>query len=233
MRYSALSAPIACSVALHFAVLHFGWQIYASDTGASAPWRRPVLRAILMATAAPAPVIPAATPAKAQSAPPPDPRLAREEPLSPPQVMAPSDPLVKAVPEAPPADPAQPAEMPDSAFLDPGGVDQMARPAVNPEIVLPKSGSGKALNWVISFDLLIDATGKVVRVENISDGAPGEVIGEVLAAFFTVPYEPARLAGQPVAIRQRFSVQPNPGPMAEVNPVGAPKGASPPCAGLC
>jgi hypothetical protein len=226
MRYSVLSAPIACSLALHIAVLHFGWEVFASDAGVSAPWRRPVLRANLVAARAPAPV---ATPVVAPLPPPVVPRLAQTESKVPVPAMPAPATIAQRPAEPPPADqvqPAekvqsadqsQPAEMPDSAFLDPGGVDQTARPLVDPEYDPPRT----ITHWVVEFDLLIDATGKAVRVENVSEGAPRDIIGAVLAAFYTVPYAPARLAGQPVAIRQRFSVQPDPGPQTGTDLAGA------------
>ena len=85
-------------------------------------------------------------------------------------------------------------------------MDQPARLLREPDFYLP--GNATVLNWQIHFDLLIDAQGKVVRVDNVSEGAPREVIGAVLAAFYTSPFEPARLAGEPVAVRQRFEVGP-------------------------
>ena len=105
--------------------------------------------------------------------------------------------------------PEAPAPEPEATenFAAPGGVDELARPRVQPEFVLPREGTGKS-GWKVQFDLLIDAEGKVVRVENVEANAPTEVVGAVLASFYTLPFEPARLAGQPVASRQRFEVQP-------------------------
>ena len=40
------------------------------------------------------------------------------------------------------------------------------------------------------------------------------MIGAVLAAFYTTPFEPARLAGAPVPVRQTFEVGPEAAPQA-------------------
>jgi len=203
---------------LHVAVLHFGWAMYASGSQLAAPWRNPVvLHARLVSldkTPVPARVSAPSTPPQApQSAPTLTP--ARRHP----QVLAPSLPVVvpepqtdplPAVPEPVPLaslepPPAPPAD--DSAFLDPGGVDEPARTLREPDFYLP-GGATPVGGWQVQFDLLIDAQGKVVRVENVSEGAPTDVIGAVLAAFYVTPFEPAKLAGQPVAIRQRFEVRP-------------------------
>lgn len=83
-------------------------------------------------------------------------------------------------------------------------MDELPRPLREPNLLLPKLDKSRAGNWRFHFDLLIDAQGKVVRVENISGGAPREVIGAVLLAFYQVPYMPAKLAGQSVAARWRI-----------------------------
>ncbi|MDB5803161.1 MAG: hypothetical protein JWN73_483 [Betaproteobacteria bacterium] len=92
-------------------------------------------------------------------------------------------------------------------FAEAGGVDEVARPLTEPKFNLP-GRSASVVNWKIEFDLLIDSDGKVVRVDNVVANAPGEVVGGVLAAFFVLRFEPAKLAGQPIAIRQRFEVHP-------------------------
>jgi hypothetical protein len=96
----------------------------------------------------------------------------------------------------------------DDGFMDAGGVDESARPLREPSFFLPNGGRSPVGGWEVQFDLLIDAQGKVIRVENVSEGAPRDIIGAVLAAFYVLPFEPAKLAGQPVAIRQRFEVKP-------------------------
>ena len=231
MRYSVLSAPIACSLALHVAVLNFGWQLYASDSGASAPWRRPVLRASLVAPAPPPSPQRIAVPLPPSA--PPAPGLARIETNPAPTAAEPTAPKAASADATPPDAQAQPAERPDSAFMDPGGVDQMARPLVEPQMVLPTAPSGGRLNWVVSFDLLIDEQGKAVRVENVSAALPRDIIDQVLVAFYTAPYEPARLAGRPVAIRQRFSVQPFPDMGDGITVLDGNAAAVPPCGGAC
>lgn len=201
MRYSSLFAPIACSLAIHVFVFNVGWDIHGSDAGISAPWLKPGLRVSL---------IPARNKVASILAPPlPAPVLVERSPYrEKPAPVVPQAPLAHVAEPALDPQPAvelAPAELPDSAFMDPGGVDEMARPLVEPEYAAPRASH----HWVIEFDLLIDATGKPVRVANVSGGgASREIIGAVLEGFFTVPYEPAKLAGQPVAIRQRFSVQP-------------------------
>ena len=41
MRYSHLSAPLAGSLALHVALLNFGWEIYAARAAVATPWQQP------------------------------------------------------------------------------------------------------------------------------------------------------------------------------------------------
>ncbi|HEX4330209.1 MAG TPA: hypothetical protein VH105_25700 [Burkholderiales bacterium] len=218
MRYSRISAPLACSAMLHLAVLQFGWTMYASGSQLAAPWRNPVVLRARLASIDQAPVPPRVsapdTPPQApQSAP------ARTTARRQPRVLVPSLPVivpepqpdpVPAVPEPVPLASPDPQPAPladDSAFLDAGGVDEPARALREPDFYLP-GGAKLVGGWQVQFDLLIDAQGKVVRVENVSDGAPRDVIGAVLAAFYVTPFEPAKLAGQPVAIRQRFEVRP-------------------------
>lgn len=223
MRYSQLSAPIACSLALHVVLLNFGWDIYAARASVAVPWQQAA--ALRVRIARPAARPPAETVPRPKAPPPPDlPKvaaLARPDPLprssAPPASPAlpaaeavPPAPLAPIAPDAPEQKTDAPTDLPDSAFAEPGGVDEMARPLREPEFSLPDLGIDPrtSAKWVIEFDLLIDAQGKVVRVANVSEGLPRNIVGAVLAAFYVLPFEPAKLAGQPVAIRQRFEVRP-------------------------
>jgi hypothetical protein len=212
MRFSSLAAPVACSVLLHVVLLHAGWEVVSSSTRAATPWRNGgQLRVTLARAASPAetqvssrasltPYIPSGAPEVAPAR-----RKPRALEPTPPAAVAPR-PAAETQPE-PAATPPVSALPDDSGFVDAGGVDEPARLLREPDFYLP---NGQAvLNWQIHFDLLIDAQGKVVRVDNVSEGAPRDVIGAVLVAFYAAPFEPARLAGQPVAVRQRFEVGPD------------------------
>jgi hypothetical protein len=213
MRLSSLAAPVACSMLLHVVLLHAGWQVMSSSTGSATPWRAAAPLRVSLARdtasqaqpansrASIAPYIPQGAPETAPAR-----RKPRAiEPLPP--ALMPPRPEVEAAASAPAAAPAPMPALPnDQGFADAGGVDEPARLLREPDFYLPNGQT--ALNWQINFDLLIDAQGKVVRVDNVSEGAPRDVIGAVLMAFFNSPFEPARLAGEPVAVRQRFEVGP-------------------------
>jgi hypothetical protein len=113
-----------------------------------------------------------------------------------------SAPPLIAEPSAP-----SPASLTEENFTGPGGVDEEAKPLREPEFALPW-GVSSLPGWKVRFDLLIDAQGKVIRVDAVDSNAPAPVIGAVLAAFFVLPFEPAKLAGRPIASRQRFEVNP-------------------------
>lgn len=220
MRFSSLAAPVACSVLLHIVLLHAGWDVMSSSTRAATPWRAAAPLRVSLARTAPgqaqppaprpsiAPYIPQGAPEVAPAR-----RKPRAiEPVSP--AIVPPRPESEAQPQASTAPVPAPALPDERGFVDAGGVDEPARLLREPDFFLPNGQT--ALDWQISFDLLIDAQGKVVRVDNISEGAPRDVIGAVLVAFYSSTFEPARLAGQPVAVRQRFEVGPEKTPQGMV-----------------
>jgi hypothetical protein len=226
MRHSFLPAAIACSLLFHVLALNLEWFPAVARAGVVMPWRDALsLRVKLVPALVPAAKMHAAKP----SVPPPaavqrripgDPD--RETPLVSADRAAPATRPEIAAPVPLPAQTAAPAPEtssdpsaeagaeagpPEPTFVEAGGVDEVARPLTEPQFNLPGRGAS-VVSWKIEFDLLIDSEGKAVRVDNVVANAPGEVVGAVLAAFYVLRFEPAKLAGQPIAIRQRFEVHP-------------------------